>query len=366
MDTLLTFELSYEAYTTSYTPNDWVAEDPRKIWHIIYNVPQADVDQVAQLALERGAGFIHITDDTLDNPYDTLPSDSYMQQMMNDVEGGVPLNDGASEWASGSAAGAVTGLSITKSDYSSAHLVWNAAGNAIGYHVYVNSQIFASVLSTMTEITIGGLEPGSLNSFHVSAVGGGGSIGSSSNVVSITTTALPNGMAVTDFSSSSAAESTIYQANILIPYSFVRLYIWDSVDCDFDSDLGWTINFDATDYVCAQYMVEGSTLYKYNGVLPSGSTAPPWSWEVVASIPVEISGYTYTWTLPIGTSTTDTSKFVIQAQGYAPLVNAFDPLPNAYDCKGSGLCGSTPNLLAWCDHAVNDLTRSDTFFYNNS
>lgn len=39
MDTLLTFENTYEIYQNSYMPNDWTPQDPRKIWHIIYNVP---------------------------------------------------------------------------------------------------------------------------------------------------------------------------------------------------------------------------------------------------------------------------------------------------------------------------------------
>lgn len=109
-------------------------------------------------------------------------------------------------------------------------------------------------------------------------------------------------------------------------------------------------------------MVEGTTLYSDNGVLPEGSTAPPWSWKVVDTIKLDITGYTYKWTLPMGTSTIDTSKFVVQAQGQNPLTNAFEPDPKAYDCKGSSMC-TTPGLLAWCDHAVNTLQRHDDPYY---
>jgi hypothetical protein len=87
-DTLMTFENSYEAYTTAYVPNDWVAQDSRKVWHIIYNVPEAEVAHVAALAMERGAGLIEITNDVLPNPYDNLPEDSYMETFMNAVSGG--------------------------------------------------------------------------------------------------------------------------------------------------------------------------------------------------------------------------------------------------------------------------------------
>ncbi|KAE8395561.1 Spherulation-specific family 4-domain-containing protein [Aspergillus alliaceus] len=310
MDTLLTFELSYKAYTNSYTPNNWTPKDPRKLWHIL-------------------------TDNTLPNPYDTLPGDSYIQSMIGAIKGGSPLNTEASSWLSGSAAGAVSGLSILTSDYTSAKLSWNAALNALGYYVYSGNSVIASVPSSMTTITIGGLQPGASHTFHVSAVGGDGYIGSSSN---------------TD------------TADILVPYAFIRLYIWNSVGCEFDTDPGWSVNFKIDEYVCTHYMVEGTTLYRYSGTLPEGSTAPPWAWSVVGPITLNIKDYTYKWTLPLGTSTIDTSKFVIQAQGYNPLTNVFEPDPSAYDCKGSSMC-TTPDFLKWCDHAVNTLQRNDDLFY---
>jgi hypothetical protein len=68
MDTLLTFELNYNSYINNYTPNDWVAEDSRKLWHIIYDVPESEVAAVAQLAASRGAGLIEITNGVLPNP----------------------------------------------------------------------------------------------------------------------------------------------------------------------------------------------------------------------------------------------------------------------------------------------------------
>jgi hypothetical protein len=55
MDTLLMFELNYTAYINSYTANDWVPKNPRKLWHIIYDVPASEVSNVAQLAASRGA-----------------------------------------------------------------------------------------------------------------------------------------------------------------------------------------------------------------------------------------------------------------------------------------------------------------------
>ncbi|THC88424.1 hypothetical protein EYZ11_012126 [Aspergillus tanneri] len=362
MDTLLTFELSYEAYTSSYTPNDWTPKDPRKLWHIVYNVPESAVSKVTKLAKKRGAGFLQLTDDTLPNPYDTLPGDSYIQGMMGAIEGGSLLNTDASSWMSGNAAAAVSGLSASTSDYTSAKLSWNAALNALGYYVYSGDSVIASVPSSMTTITIGGLQPGASHAFQISAVGGGGQIGSSSNTATVNTKSLPNGKTIVNYHSSPGADSTTVQADILVPYAFIRLYIWNSVGCEFDTDPGWSVNFKVDEYVCTHYMVEGTMLYKYSGTLPEGSTAPPWAWSVVGPITLDIKDYTYKWTLPLGTSTIDTSKFVVQAQGYNPLTNVFEPDPSAYDCKGSSMC-TTPDFVKWCDHAVNTLQRYDDPFY---
>ncbi|KAJ5423592.1 hypothetical protein N7491_008808 [Penicillium cf. griseofulvum] len=347
MDTLLTFELSYDAYKNSYTPNDWTPKDPRKLWHIVYDVPESAVVEVANLAKERGVSFIEITDDVMPNPYDTLSADSYIQKMLDAVDGG---------------AGAVDTLTVEKPDYSSAKLSWTAASNVVGYHVYSGDSILASVPSSMTAITIGGLQSGTSYTLHVTAIGGAGKLGTASNSVTVKTKALPGGETITNYKSSPGATSSTFAADILVPYAFIRLYLWDSVSCDFDTDPGWSVNFKVDQYVCTKYMVEGTTLYKYSGTVPEGSTAPPWAWTSMGTITLETTDYTNTWTLPIGTDTIDTKKFVIQAQGYNPLVNVIQPDPDAYSCKGSSMC-TTPDLLSWCDHAVNYLHRDDTQFY---
>ncbi|KAL4805129.1 Spherulation-specific family 4-domain-containing protein [Aspergillus unguis] len=362
MDTLLTFELSYDAYKNSYTPNDWTPKDPRKLWHIIYDVPESAVEEVAQLAKDRGASFIEITNDVMANPYDNLPGESYIQTMLDAIEGGSLLNEDPSPWPAKGSAGAVSGLSVLDSDYSSVKLSWNAASNSLGYHVYSGDNIIASVPSSMTTITIGGLKSGASHVLHVAAVGGSGTVGPASNTVTVTMKSLPGGNSIINYKASPGTDQSTFTADILVPYAFIRLYLWDSVGCEFDTNPGWSVNFKVDAYVCAHYMVEGTTLYKYSGTLPEGSTAPPWAWTSMGTITLDITDYTYKWTLPIGTSTIDTSKFVVQAQGYNPLINVFQPDPGAYDCKGSSLC-TTPGLLAWCDHAVNYLHRDDEPFY---
>ncbi|KAJ5326091.1 uncharacterized protein N7506_009193 [Penicillium brevicompactum] len=363
MDTLLTFELDYTHYVNEYTPNDWVADDPRKIWHIIYNVPESAIGEVARLAKERGAGYLQITDDIMPNPYENLPGDSYMTSLIGEVDGGTLLNADPSDWPSGEAAEAVTGLSTLDYDYTSARLSWYPAANAIGYKVYTGDGVVASVPSSMTRITVGGLDSGASYVFHVAAVGGGGNMGTSSNTITVNTNSLPGGKTVTNWKSTSQEVSTVIEADILVPYAFIRLYIWDEVNCGFDDNSGWSVNFKADKYVCTHYMVEGTTLFKYSGTIPKGSTAPPWAWTIMGAVTLDITKYTYKWTLPLGTVTIDTSKFLIQVQGYNPLENFVVPNADDYDCQGSIMC-STPGLLGWCDKAVNTLHRADDEDYS--
>lgn len=365
MDTLLTFELDYDAYKNTYTPNDLVPKDPRKLWHIIYNVPESAIEEVIKLSKKRGAGFVQLTNDLLPNPYDNLPDDSYMTKMMNLVDGGSLLNNDASSWASGNNARQVFVLKSEPWEYTSVQLSWDAASDALGYSVYSGDKVLASVPSSMTEITLGGLISGTEYSFHVSAIGGGGHMWPASDPVIVTTYTLPGRNTVSKWKSIPQEGFTTIQAEILVPYAFVRLYIWSQVGCDFDTNPGWSVNFKVDKYVCTHYMVEGTTLYKYSGTVPKGSTAPPWAWTSVGPITLDVSGYSYKWTLPIGTTTIDTSKFVIQTQGYNVATNFIEPVADDYDCQGSVMC-STPGFLAWCDHAVNVLHRDDDPFYTSS
>ncbi|KAL1853997.1 hypothetical protein Daus18300_011587 [Diaporthe australafricana] len=112
-DTLLTFLSTYENYTSSYTPNDWTPADPRKIWHVIFNVPASAISTVVALAKQRGAGLVEVTDDTMDNPQETIPDDAYMKSFTSAVEGGsAPVAD-APAAAGGPAAAPPPGFAVS-------------------------------------------------------------------------------------------------------------------------------------------------------------------------------------------------------------------------------------------------------------
>ncbi|KAL4759186.1 uncharacterized protein BDW70DRAFT_161961 [Aspergillus foveolatus] len=110
-------ELPYDAYKNSYTPN-WTPKDRRKLWYIIYSVPESAMAEVAQLAMELCSSNTRYL---MPSPYHTLPGESYIQTMMDAVDGGSLLNKGAPSLPS-RAAPALSLDSVMHSDYSSAKL----------------------------------------------------------------------------------------------------------------------------------------------------------------------------------------------------------------------------------------------------
>jgi hypothetical protein len=380
----MTFEQSYDTYMNSYVPNPgWTPKDPRKLWHIIYGVPEADAGKVAALALKRGAGLIHITNDLLPNPYDTLPDEAYMKAITDTIEGGGPdVADPTPYPVDGYATLPPGPLSVTASDYSSVSLQWDISNREPphAYAVYRDGSEVARLPGTMARVTIGNISPGSSMSFTVRAIGTNGKETIDSNSVSATTQSLPNNQAVTNVKVGKSATSTTIQADFLVPYAFMRVYLTDpGTHCQMPA---WPINFNAGNFICTHYMVENEVLYEYSGAkLTEGQTNYPWAWSSKGAAPVKRDGYTFTWTLPVGTDTTDSSYFSVQAQGYGPLTNVFHPCPSEwddstpgagafctgsspYDCKGETLCSTTN--VKWCDKAVNQMNRGQTIYTSNA
>ncbi len=91
-DSFMIFEDNSTNYV-GFTPSDWVARYPaQQFVHLPYNVTTAStMTNYVQLAVSRNAGWICITDDTLPNPYKSLPS--YWTREVDLVQS---LNQGAS------------------------------------------------------------------------------------------------------------------------------------------------------------------------------------------------------------------------------------------------------------------------------
>jgi hypothetical protein len=337
-------------------------------------VPADKAAEVARLALERGAGLIHITPDTLPNPYDTLPDDDYMQTVSGAIAGGDPLIEDSRAYPNdGSPSPQPSGLSVASFDYSSVTLSWSSSGVPLAFMVFLAGKETVRLPGTMTQVTTGNLEPGlSGLSFYVKSIGGDGTESAASNTVTSATLSVPD--TVVNVKYTATGTTTIYQADILVPYAFLRVFITDlDTICIRPA---WPINYNPGHYICTHYMLEDETLYKYAGT--SGSY--DWVWAQTgdwANVGVQRSGYTYTWTLPIGTDLVDPSRYVVQAQGYGPLTNVFVPCPSnfddespssgapcigsaPYDCKGETLCSTMQ--VEWCDDAVTNMVRGSKIY----
>jgi len=74
-DVLVTFEEPTLAkYQRDYVDREWIHRyPPARFWHLVYSVPSVDeMQQVLELARQRGAGWLYVTDDGPDkNPWDT-------------------------------------------------------------------------------------------------------------------------------------------------------------------------------------------------------------------------------------------------------------------------------------------------------
>jgi Spherulation-specific family 4/Kelch motif len=73
-DSVVVFEGDYQSYQTTTFPAWLSQQPPRKVAHLVYAAPdQTALTTTLQLAQARGAGRVFVTNDTLPNPWDTLP-----------------------------------------------------------------------------------------------------------------------------------------------------------------------------------------------------------------------------------------------------------------------------------------------------
>ncbi|KGO76305.1 Fibronectin, type III [Penicillium italicum] len=330
MDTLLTFEGSYETYTNSFVPNDWTPKDPRKIWHIVYNVTQEQVAGLAALARSRHSGLLEITDGDQPNPYDTLPSDAYMKAIIDEVSGGKPLINNPAKVTGSYVAGVPNNALVSSSDYSSVTLTWSSVENALGYAVYKNGIQVLELPASLTRATIGMLEPGSSGiAFEVRTILASSS-GGSSRLISASTKSLPENGTITNAGFTQDGDNVVYTADILMPYASVRLYIGIDQDQSGAQPIhGWPIQqtgVDAQGTALSQvvnYLVEGndyySAFYKYTGSWNDQDKGnADWSWSSIGVAHQFQSGYTYTWNVSLAGTDAVASQYLIQGQGYAP------------------------------------------------
>ncbi len=76
-DIIVNFEGEYSNYL-SWQASGWETKYPTdRFWHLIYNANETEVASAILLSKQRRAGWVYVTPDQLNNPWDTLPSDPY-------------------------------------------------------------------------------------------------------------------------------------------------------------------------------------------------------------------------------------------------------------------------------------------------
>jgi hypothetical protein len=321
-DVLLTFEGSYDTYMSNTYDLGWTPASPSKIWHIIYGVPADQIVPVVQLAEARDAGYVEITDDSGANPYDQQPDIAYWNREQSVVSGGIPVAAPVTPFVPDSrpAPAAPSREGLVDTDYSSTYIEWTQVSDATRYLVYLDGRVAAAFPAGVSQVTIGGLTPGN-KTYHlyVTAQNSAGRESAPSPTYTVTTLSLPGGSSITNISRVPlSASSTLYRADFLLPASFRRIYLGDfRYNLPADQPC-WPINYNDSEYFCALYLMENTTLLSYAG------TGTDWSWTSVAWTPFTHTGrYTYSWTLPYLSST----PIAMQAEGYEPLTSVFQPCP---------------------------------------
>jgi hypothetical protein len=150
----------------------------------------------------------------MDNPYNHLPDDAYMQSLIHSVTGGKPLIADPLPWpADGRPLQSPSGLAVIKSDYSSVTLSWSNAGTApLAFAVLWAGEEVARLPGTMTKVTIGNIPPGLPSlTFSVCAIGGDGTQSAPSNTVSASTLPLKDNRAVINVKVTGSASATTSQ-----------------------------------------------------------------------------------------------------------------------------------------------------------
>ena len=88
-DILVTFEDTYQAYTTTYPKNPaWVASYPdRRFWHLVLSADMAALSSAVSLARSRNAGWIYVTSEGPSTAYQNIETGPYWAAELADVAG---------------------------------------------------------------------------------------------------------------------------------------------------------------------------------------------------------------------------------------------------------------------------------------
>jgi len=197
-----------------------------------------------------------------------------MQAVVGAIPGGKPRINNPVRVTGSYIAGLPSNVVVSSSDYSSVTLTWSSVGNALGYAVYKNGAQVLELPASLTRATVGMLDPGSSGiTFEIRTVLASSS-GGSSLLITASTRSLPANGTIANVGFTQNGNTVIYKADVLVPYTFVRLFIGIKQP-DIGIGRGWPIQKPGVDaqgtahHQIVNYLVESngfySGFYKYTG-----------------------------------------------------------------------------------------------------
>lgn len=219
-DVIITFEGDYSSYmnpTGDYVTQPWqLGEDPNKFWHLIYDVPQANLTAALDKSKQNNAGYVYVTPDSLPNPWDTMPPSSYWSA----EQAGTQVADTTSPLTPHQPYVISAGSTQVRLGWTSDP--WNREA---GYDIYQGATKIGSVgnyTPSDTDFVVKGLLPSTQYTFELKGRDLAGTVSAFSQTLTVTTAGMsataptaPGGLASSD----------------LLPTS-VRLTWSASTDCD--------------------------------------------------------------------------------------------------------------------------------------
>jgi hypothetical protein len=81
---IVNFESEYAAYPAWQLPDTaWERHyPPTRFWHLVHTTAEADMPNAIRLSKQRNAGYVYVTPDVMDNPWNELPPDPYWSALL--------------------------------------------------------------------------------------------------------------------------------------------------------------------------------------------------------------------------------------------------------------------------------------------
>jgi chitodextrinase len=192
-DVLVTFENTYACYSGGSCPSgaftalSWNPVDPRKILHLVYATTELQLADAISRSKSRNAGYVYITEDSVPNPWDSVPTGSYWSSEQTGI-----LPGGTADTTAPTVPADFDTVDV---GYTWVSLDWTKStdtggSGVVAYDLYDGTNKIWSVpatTSTMQTYTVTGLQPTTTYHYTVQARDGAGNVSAASTQLTFST-----------------------------------------------------------------------------------------------------------------------------------------------------------------------------------